>query len=134
MEKKERSTQVTGIEGFVGGSEGWQHSTAAVAVGEDEEFEPHARARRLANWARHKSNDVQLTGAHVPLTPEEVAEIQNRKESAHTPVPLSRSAVAVEQKVRTDRRGLHSLCSVASHHADPYAADPCWGFRDRRRW
>jgi len=60
------------------------------------ENEPHARAARLASWARNKSSDVQLTGAHVPLTPEQVAEIEGRKESHHKPVPLGKQVIQTD--------------------------------------
>merc|ERR1711865_1243392 len=92
--------QTVGLDGFAGGSEGWTHSTAAAAPSE-ESHEVHARADRLHSWARHKSSDVQLTGAHVPLTPEQVAEIEGRSESHHMPVPLERSTVQSEKVMTT---------------------------------
>ena len=61
----------------------------------------HARAERLHSWARNKSSDVQLTGAHVPLTAEQVAVIEGRrregKDSLHSPVPLGKEVVRTEQ-------------------------------------
>ena len=81
-----------------GGSEGWAHSTAAAPLIENEGHEIHERAERLASWARNKSSDVQLTGAHVPLTPEEIAVIQSQKESHHRPVPLATQAIITPEK------------------------------------
>ena len=85
-EGEAEAVAVVGLEGFAGGSEGWKHSTAAgvlslhiakpthtsVAVTQVEERQRHG-------WARHRSSDVLLTGAHVPLTPEQVAQIEGRR-------------------------------------------------------
>jgi len=92
LEYKEKHAKMTGLDGFVGGEEGWRHSAAAVPV-QGEAFE------KRNYWARNKSSDVQLTGAHVPLTAEQIAELEGRQ-SAHAPVPLGKKAVEVEKKAQ----------------------------------
>jgi len=101
-EATEKAAAAVGLEGFAGGSEGWKHSTAAVPATKVDERQRHG-------WARHRSSDVLLTGAHVPLTPEQIAELAGQRASGKrfeqciAPVPLAKEQAVREQKVRVSR-------------------------------
>ena len=97
MAKLENTIGANGflVEGASAGSLPWEQRGGVSGVQDpsnstSEPGEVHPRAARIAEWARTKSSEVQLTGAHVPLTPEEIAAIEGRTESDHKPVLLER--------------------------------------------
>lgn len=83
-----------GAEGLIGGFSVPGLPDAADA---EDSSSQHPRAARSLHWARNKSSDIQLTGAHVPLSAEAAAEIEKSQELYRKGgVLLAKTAVHVD--------------------------------------